>query len=167
MLILSANCTKRSTSCPHAGAADTRGKEPPVKFYTIGYGGRSPQDFLALLRSTGIQTIVDVRCGQTAPAWGPTSKPRAPIKASSVCWRVPTSSIDRPSNEGTCSWTTRTGASAIGPSWIRQETSSPAAYTNSRRRCVSWCAEKRVAECHRQQMAVYLILQGHQVEHLG
>src|SRR5215831_12845749 len=61
MLILSANGTKRHTSCPHTGASDERGKEPPVKFYTIGYGGRSPQDFLDRLRSTGIQTIVDVR----------------------------------------------------------------------------------------------------------
>jgi len=61
MLLLAANCTKRRTSCPHAGASDERGKEPPVRFSTIGDGGRSPQDVLARLRSTGIQTIVDVR----------------------------------------------------------------------------------------------------------
>lgn len=32
-----------------------------MKFYTIGYGGRNPQDVLQILRSKRIRTVVDVR----------------------------------------------------------------------------------------------------------
>jgi uncharacterized protein (DUF488 family) len=32
-----------------------------MKLYTIGYGGRSPDDFIGLLREKGIVAIVDVR----------------------------------------------------------------------------------------------------------
>ena len=34
---------------------------PKTKVYTIGYGGRKSDDFLGLLASRGIKTIVDVR----------------------------------------------------------------------------------------------------------
>ena len=32
-----------------------------MKFFTIGYGGRKPQEFVDLLRQKGIRVIVDVR----------------------------------------------------------------------------------------------------------
>ena len=32
-----------------------------MKFYTIGYGGRKPQEFLDLLKQKGVKVVVDVR----------------------------------------------------------------------------------------------------------
>lgn len=32
-----------------------------MKLYTIGYGGRQPQEFIALLQRHGVRTLVDVR----------------------------------------------------------------------------------------------------------
>jgi hypothetical protein len=39
------------------GTDDTqRGRVPTIKLFTIGYGGRAPQDFVALLTANGIKT---------------------------------------------------------------------------------------------------------------
>ena len=32
-----------------------------MEFYTIGYGGRKPQEFLSLLKQKGVKAIIDVR----------------------------------------------------------------------------------------------------------
>ncbi len=34
---------------------------PPPTIYTVGYGGRQPQDFLDALEQHGVETVVDVR----------------------------------------------------------------------------------------------------------
>ena len=51
-----------------------------MKFYTIGYGGRAPHDFLAMLIEHGVRAIVDVRLRPDKASMGSYSRARSADK---------------------------------------------------------------------------------------
>ncbi len=124
--------------------------------FTIGYGGRSKDEFLSLLETNGVKTVVDIRL--------------RPDRASMGIW-VKAKTTDK----GIESWLTQAGFGyqsivELGnifldfPDWqdrYRQLLDSAGPLLVARLEHIPGpicllCAEKRVAECHRQQVADYL-----------
>jgi uncharacterized protein (DUF488 family) len=138
-----------------------------MKFYTIGYGGRTPDEFLALLGGHGVRTVADVRLRPDRAAMGTYTKARTPDKGIEKLladrgisyhsilelgnvfldledWRPPYGELLR-----------RAGDLLVAR---LLELPSPL--------CLL-CAEKRVADCHRQMIADHLVAhQGWEVEHI-
>ena len=51
-----------------------------MKLFTIGYGGREPHEFIAMLVEAGVRTIADVRLRPDRAAMGSYSKAKTPDK---------------------------------------------------------------------------------------
>ena len=124
--------------------------------YTIGYGGREKGGFLALLKANGVKTVVDIRL--------------RPDRASMGIWVKA-----KTSDKGIESWLAEAGIGyrsivELGniflefPDWqtrYRQLLDLAGPLLIDRLAKIPGpicllCAEKRVAECHRQQVAEYL-----------
>ncbi len=124
--------------------------------FTIGYGGRGKDDFLALLKANGVKTVVDIRL--------------RPDRASMGIW-VKAKTADK----GIEAWLTEVGVGyrsvvELGnvfldlPDWqerYRKLIELSGALLTERLKDIPGpicllCAEKRVAECHRKVVADYL-----------
>jgi len=137
-----------------------------MTIYTIGYGGRSPQDFIDTLCQKGIKTIVDVRLRPDHAHMGLFKKSKSPddgIQGLLAKVNIGYVSLIELGNifmeyEDWSDRYTRLLDSA-GELLIERLQNVPEPY------CLL-CAEKSAPECHRYLISEYLIRKGHEIEHL-
>ncbi len=136
------------------------------KCCTIGYGGRQPQDFLALLQQHGIKTVVDVRLRPDRASLGIYTQAKSSekgIQGLLLKGDIRYESLVELGNvfRGDEQWRERYRRLLARAGDILTERLSHI----SGPLCLL-CAEQRAAECHRQVIAEYLVQQGWEVEHI-
>ena len=94
-----------------------------MKFYTIGYGGRNPQEFLDLLKQKGVKVVVDVRLRPDRAYRGYYAKAKSQDKGIQKLLADCTSNIFRLLSWGMSSWNMMTGGSDINSIWKKTVTS--------------------------------------------
>ncbi len=138
-----------------------------MTFYTIGYGGRDPEEFLGLLAAHGVRAVADVRIRPERASMGAYTRARTPDKGiehllasrdiayhpilelgnlflDRADWRVPYREL----------------LERCGDLLVTRLLDLPAPL------CLL-CAEKRVADCHRQMIADHMVWsRGWQVTHI-
>ena len=137
-----------------------------MKVYTIGYGGRRPEEFLNLLRAQDIRAVVDVRLRPDRSAMGIFTRARTAdkgiqgllagaeiqyfsfVELGNLFGEVP-------------DWAERYKRmlDVAGDLLTDRLQSVPQPF------CLL-CAEKRVTECHRRLIGDFLAAKGHQIEHI-
>ena len=138
-----------------------------MKFYTIGYGGRNPQDFIHRLQQHGIRAIVDVRLRPDRSSMGSYARAKTSDKGIeglltsagiAYCSFIELGNIFI----GQEDWQDRYSRliEQSGDLLVERLDVVPTPY------CLM-CAEKRVEECHRRQIADCLVQRkGYIVEHI-
>jgi hypothetical protein len=159
--------TGLAASTPAEKDGDPLCREPKMRFFTIGYGGHTKEEFLQILVANGVKTVVDVRLRPDEAFIGTWVKAKTPDK-------------------GIEKWLSEAGIGYISlielgnvfldcPDWqerypkllraagdllIERLADVPAPF------CLM-CAEKRVAECHRGDISEFLVRTKHaEVQHL-
>jgi uncharacterized protein (DUF488 family) len=138
-----------------------------LKFYTIGYGGRVPAEFASLLVFHGVRSIADVRIHPERASMGAYVKARTPEKGieklladHGIAYRsiLELGNLFRDLDDWRPSY--RALVEQSGELLVARLTELPGPF------CLM-CAEKRVAECHRQVIAEFLVAsRGWIVEHI-
>jgi uncharacterized protein (DUF488 family) len=136
--------------------------------YTIGYGGRPPEEFVGLLAENGIKAVVDVRLRPDRASMGCYSLAKTPDKGiqkllsgSGVAYY----SFIQLGNVflGFEDWRERYRSLFTAAGDILTE---PLFSTPLPGPWCLMCSEKRAADCHRSVIADFLATKGHEVRHL-
>ena len=137
-----------------------------MKFYTIGYGNRNPQDFVDLLKQKGVKVVVDVRLRPDRASMGLYA--RAKTQDKGIQKLLATAGIEYISvvKLGNVfmeydDWRERYQQHLEKDGDILTEPlrSIPGPF------CLM-CAEKSPSKCHRFLIAEYLVCKGYEVEHI-
>ena len=105
-----------------------------MKFYTIGYGGRSPDELVGLLEAHGAGVVVDVRIQPDRASMGAYVKARTPDKGIEKLLAGAGSPIVRFSSLGMCFASWMTGVSLIVNYLIARENCLSGGWSSCRRR---------------------------------
>ena len=135
-----------------------------MNFFTIGYGGRPPTEFLDLLMQNQIRTVADIRL-----------RPERASMGSYVLAKSPEKGIQGLLSRAGIAyfWCEALGNPFLGEDeW--QDRYRELIHAEGETRCQKlfeleapmclMCAEKKTSECHRLHVANFLIEQGHKLE---
>ena len=137
-----------------------------MKFFTIGYGGRKPQEFLDLLNQRGVKVVIDVRLRPDHASMG--SYARAKSADKGIQGLLDTVGIEYLSilelgniflEYGDWRERYRDLLGRAGDLLTQRLKNVPSPF------CLM-CAERAPAECHRSLIAEYLASKGYEVEHI-
>jgi len=137
-----------------------------LKFYTIGYGGRNPQEFADLLKQKGVKTIVDVRLRPDRSSMGAYVKARSPEKGIQKLLSRAHIGYVSMLELGNIFWNYEDWRERYGQLFDRAGELLTDRLNEIDTPFCLMCAEKKVVNCHRQLISDYLVLKGHEVEHL-
>jgi uncharacterized protein (DUF488 family) len=137
-----------------------------MQIYTIGYGGRKPEELLDLLKARGVRAVVDVRLRPDRSAMGIYAKARDSSKG--------IEGLLAGADTQYFSFVELGNLFRELPDWQEryQRLLNLAGDLLVERLgqvhepfCLL-CAEKKLGECHRRLIADFLAAKGHQVEHI-
>ena len=138
-----------------------------MKLYTIGYGARTAEEFIGMLKAKGIRLIVDIRLRPDRASMGIWTKAKTPDKGIEKLLSQAEIGYRSLIELGNLflefeDWQDRYQRllDAAGELLVSRLSGTADPF------CLL-CAEKRVAECHRRQVADFLVRKwGAEVEHL-
>lgn len=138
-----------------------------MKFFTLGYGGLQPRALLNVLSTHGVRTVVDVRLRPDHASLGSYTLAKSPDKGIQALLKTGNIGYE---------WLQELGNIFHGlPDWkYRYAMLIEQSGQLLTERLISLempfcllCSDKNLNECHRQQIADYLVRVGHEVEHLS